>query len=150
MIDILEKIDKQDLIAYAPGLSILDLNPDSAFDLEAVADSMVRGGPVYYNTAGTPHKGTADLRPPKKYWAQVKAEFYLFLCTDDPKYDELRSKLKVSSDETGKVALATLAGYFGSVLGAESGVIIGLLSVCIFGSIKLGREAYCAVLRERN
>jgi ABC-type antimicrobial peptide transport system permease subunit len=82
--------------------------------------------------------------PPKEWWPRVKHEFHVFLCTDDAKYEDLREKLRESASVTSTTVLSAIAAAIGSTLGFEAGAIVGLVAVCIYAAIKIGKEAYCA------
>lgn len=83
-------------------------------------------------------------RPPKKYWEQVKKEVLLLICTDDPKYREIRKKLNAQSDKGTGVLVTTVSAAFGSALGVEAGIISGFCALALHSVLKIGIESYCA------
>ena len=80
-----------------------------------------------------------------KVWRAVKKEFNLFLCTNDPKYTELRDKLEKSRKATSSTIVSIIAAAITPILGFEIGALVGLVSVCLYGVIKVGKEAYCSL-----
>ena len=149
--DWIDKIEPLDLIAEAPQIQILDF--DDCYSIDDAAALMVQGAPQFFASLKTKekeelvkgyYKRSHEELPPKEWWPKVKNEFHIFLCTDDNKYTDLRKKLKESGSVTSTTVLSAVAAAIGSSLGFELGAIVGLVAVCIYGAIKIGKEAYCA------
>lgn len=149
--DWLEKIDPIELAAEAPQIQLLDF--DENYTIDDAAALMVQGAPQFFATLRKKEKEeiikgrytrSQENLPPKEWWPRVKHEFHVFLCTEDEKYDDLRKKLKESGSVTSTTILSAIAAAIGSVLSFEAGAIVGLVAVCLYGVIKIGKEAYCA------
>lgn len=149
--DWIDKIEPLDLITEAPQIQILDF--DDSYSIDDAAALMVQGAPQFFASLKTKekeelikgrYKRSYEELPPKEWWLKVKREFHVFLCTDDNKYADLRKKLKDSGNVTSTTVLSAIAAAISSSLGFELGSIVGLVAVCIYGAIKIGKEAYCA------
>lgn len=82
----------------------------------------------------------------RKYWASVKHEIELLICTKDKKYTELRKKLSVAVKHSEVSAVAMISATLASILGVAVGVISGLVAVVLFAIVKIGTNAYCAAV----
>ena len=148
----IEKVKPIELLIEAPMCQLLDT--DDKFTIDDVASLMVKDAPQFFamlkskeneRLAKELHKKTQENLPPKEWWPKVKYEFHVFLCTDDKKYENLRKKLADSGSATSTTILSAISAAIGSSLGFEAGAIIGLMAVCIYGLIKIGKEAYCDI-----
>lgn len=149
--DWLENIDFLSLMAEAPQTAMLDMG--DAFSVDDVAALMVEGAPIAFAALppkdkdklikGLHTRAKQDL-PPKEWWPRVKEEFHIFLCTDAPKYEELRKKIQESASATTTTFVGIISAAIGSKLGFEAGSLTGLVALCIYAAAKLGKEAYCA------
>lgn len=142
----LSNLDDDELKYMAPVLFIFDN------DAEAAAQYLYREGyPLPVAGAGEKEKyierSRRELaeRPPKKYWEQVKTEIRILLCTDDPKYDELRAKLNLAGAKSTEIVVGTISAAVASVLGLEAGIISAFVAVVLHSVLKLGISAYCAL-----
>ncbi|AMX03015.1 hypothetical protein [Microbulbifer thermotolerans] len=144
-------IDFLQLMAQAPQTALLDFG--DRFTLDDVAALMVEGAPKVF--AALPpkdkekllkgyHTRSREELPPKEWWPRVKEEFHIFLCTEDPKYENLRRKLNDSASATTTTFVGLISAAIGSNLGFEAGSIIGLVAACVYAAAKFGKEAYCA------
>lgn len=147
----LERIEPLDLVAKVPQVQLMNLN--SHYTVDDVAALMVQGAPRFFAALKNEEKEALlkgkDTRsrqelPPKECWPQVKNEFHIFLCTDNPKYDDLRKKLDSSASATSTTIIGAIAAAIGSHLGFEAGALVGLVAVCLYGVLKIGKEVYCS------
>lgn len=147
----IEKIEPMDLVVEAPQIQIMDF--DDKYTIDDAAALMVQGAPQFFASLkdrekeelikGYSKRAQAQL-PPKDWWPRVKEEFHIFLCTDEKRYEELREKLQDSANATSVTILSVISAAIGNSLGFEAGVIVGLVAVCLYAVIKIGKEAYCA------
>ncbi len=154
--DWLKQITPMDLIAEAPQIQLLHFG--DKFTIDDAAALMVQGAPQFFASLKPKekeelikghYKRSQENLPPKEWWPKVKYEFHVFLCTDDKKYKDLRKKLKESASVTSTTILSTIAAAIGNSLGFEAGAIVGLVAVCLYGVIKIGKEAYCAIAHNK-
>jgi len=148
----IEQLQPLDLVAAAPQVQLLDF--DEKYTIDDAAALMVQGAPKFFAALRDDKKEqlikgyakrSKDHLPPKEWWPKVKEEFHVFLCTDDKKYDDLRKKLKSSASATSTTILTSIAAAIGSTLGFEAGAIVGLVALCLYALLKMGKEAYCAI-----
>ena len=149
--DWISQLDPMDIIAVAPQIQLLDF--DDSYTTDDAAALLVKGAPQFFATLRSKEKEelikghyvrSQEKLPPKEWWPRVKHEFQLFLCTEDEKYEELRERLRESASVTSTTVLSAIAAAIGSTLGFEAGAIVGLVAVCLYAVIKIGKEAYCA------
>ena len=145
------QIEPADLLANNPQIQILDFGDE--FTIDDAAALMVQGASQIFNSLKKDQKErlvkgyytrSSQELPPKKWWPFVKQEFHIFFCTDDEKYNELRTKLKESGNATATTIVGIIAAAIGDILGFEAGALVGLIALCIYCAIKIGKEAYCA------
>ncbi len=150
--DWIRQIEPMDLIVEAPQIQLLDFS--DKFTIDDAAALMVQGAPQFFATLKPTEKEallkghfkrSQEKLPPKEWWPKVKYEFHVFLCTDDKKYRDLRKKLRESGNVTSTTILTMISAAIGSSLGFEAGFIVGLVAVCLYAVIKIGKEAYCAM-----
>jgi hypothetical protein len=91
-----------------------------------------------------------DHRPDKKYWDLVKEEMTIFLCTSDKKYKELWRRIDALEKKNTTAIVALVSAYLGETLGAPATVLAGFVAVCLYGAIKIGKEALCRYLHEQD
>ena len=148
----IEEVKPIELLIEAPMTQLMDT--DDKFTIDDVASLMVKGAPQFFamlkskeneRLAEEHRKRIQENLPSKEWWPKVKYEFHVFLCTDDKKYENLRKKLADSGGTTSATILSTISAAIGSSLGFEAGAITGLVAVCIYGLIKIGKEAYCDI-----
>jgi hypothetical protein len=148
----IKQIKPMDLITEAPQIQILDFSEN--YSIDDAAALMVQGAPQFFASIKTKEKEqllkgkyrrSHEKLPPKEWWPKVKYEFHVFLCTDDKRYEDLRKKLNESVSATSTTILSAISAAIGCSLGFEAGAIVGLVAVCLYAVIKIGKEAYCAI-----
>ena len=91
-------------------------------------------------------KEQKDLTFASRSWVALKKEFYSLLCTDDPTYTDVRSKLTSSGTGVTILTVAIVAQALGDKLGLVCGPIVTLVAVLIYGALRLGQQSICATL----
>lgn len=84
---------------------------------------------------------------PPEYWAQLKEEFRLLICTTDPKYRKLRQQLNSAHKKSQTAITSTIAAAMASQFGVIAGVLVPFCALCLIALIRLGKEAFCAAGR---
>src|SRR5215203_4401493 len=77
-------------------------------------------------------------------WDRLKVEFYVFICTQEEKYSELRKKFRDHANEAGVVVVGLVAASLAPYVGVAAGVIVPLCALCLLALAVMGREACCA------
>lgn len=147
----LETLDVNELVAKAPPLAIIEMG--GTLSIEDAVSYLYQGGPLPpQGSLDGGKRGTfgfiTDKRPPKKYWECVKKEIYLLICTNDQKYDALRSRLEKYVDNSKTPLIAVIAGAIGDQLGISAVLIAGFCAVALYAVVKVGKETYCSSCRE--
>ena len=83
------------------------------------------------------------LKRPRNFWQELKKEFYLLLCTKDPKYKKLRSQLDKKSHATTTTIIAMISAAIAAQLGVAIGIITPLVALLLFAILKLGMNSWC-------
>ncbi|MGE0822346.1 MAG: hypothetical protein AB7P18_09525 [Candidatus Binatia bacterium] len=143
--ELFQLLDKDELTFQATALMAWEMN--AVNNIDDVAAFMYKSGPL-------PPQASAkrsdleellkrDNRPPKTYWDSVKVEFHSFLCSEDERYKELWTRLGKLANKGTPVLVTTISAYMGNKLGTEAGIISGFCAVCLYGVLKIGKEALC-------
>lgn len=142
---LLVALNKDQLVYEASPLVAWELG--AAETIDDVAEYMYKGGrhPPQASVKPPPVLGP-DRRPPKSYWGYVKSEFHVFLCSPDQRYSELWNRLGKIENQGTTAIVGVISAYMGSRLGIEAGVISGFVAVCLYGALKIGKEAFCKYL----
>nr|WP_136252535.1 hypothetical protein [Ningiella ruwaisensis] len=153
----IEYLKAEDVMLHATPVQILDWSDE--YTIDDAAHLMLNDSPRYFAALkdedklklikGTIYTRSADNRPPKSYWTSVKSEFHLFFCTDDKRYDKLRKQLDEAVTPTSTAIISIISAFIGDMVGVEAGVIVGLIAVCLYGVLKVGKEAYCAIAHNK-
>jgi len=128
---------------FVEAAPLFSISIKSVRDMESVADLMLKGGPVIMASAGGSEPAGDDPRPPRSYWDALKKEFRVLVCTDEPRYADLRAKIMSSSTQSNTVVLAVIVAAMADHLGVTAGAITGLAAVLLSSLIQLGRGAFC-------
>ena len=149
---LIEVLDKNDLTTEASALVAWEIG--AAKSVDEVAQFMCRGGPWPPQAAlKAPRRirlSEDDHRPERKYWEYVKTEMAIFLCEDDKRYRELWRRLGSLEKKSTTALVAVIAAYFGEKAGVQAVLLTGFVAVCLYGATKLGKEAFCRYLKDRD
>ena len=137
---LLAAITLADLTLEATPLVIWEMGAASTDD--DIARFMYRGGP-FPPQASLKLPPVEDHRPEKKYWDYVKSEMRVFLCTDDKKYRALWKQISELQKKSTTAIVSVIAAFLGASIGASTTLLAGFVAVCLFGVLKVGKEAYC-------
>ena len=85
-------------------------------------------------------------RARRTYWTSVRAEVHELVCTKSERYADLRKRLDSVGEKGDKAIVALVAAAIGSTLGVAAGAIGGLVAVALFAVVKIGVNAYCAMV----
>jgi len=153
----IECLDPQEVMLHATPVQILDWSDD--YSIDDAAHLLLQDSPRYFAELknedksklikGTTQTRSAEQRPPKSYWLSVKSEFYLFFCTKDKRYQKLRKQLNKAVKPTSTAIISIISAFIADIVGVEAGAIVGLVAVCLYGVLKIGQEAYCAVANNK-
>lgn len=148
-----QKIDEWELVAEAPGLSLIQLNSD--ISIEDILPGMVKGGPLPPRASTRRDEEERareylrnDPRPPKTHWQLVKNEINELVCGETEKYEELRKKIKSHVEVGEKGVVAIISAKVATVLGVETGAITGFCALCLFSAKNIGINAYCSSITQ--
>jgi hypothetical protein len=132
------KVD--DLKRLAPELMRFPIA--SAADVEKVASWLVFDGPMIY-PGGGPFPD--DERPPRSAWEGCKREFRILICSDDPRYSDLRTKLGALGAVTAPIYAQAIAEAFTDHIPSATDLVqlTGLVAVGIAALVSIGRLAFC-------
>ncbi len=82
------------------------------------------------------------IDPP--YWQRLKREFTIIVCTDDPKYEDIRQKLTSGGTDAKAVVVAVISAALGAELGFTAGAVAPFCILCLIALAGVGREALCS------
>ena len=138
--NLLTLITPADLVLEATPLVMWEMGAASTED--DVARFMYRGGSFPPQASLSPPPAE-DHRPEKKYWDYVKLEMRALLCTDDKKYRALWKQVSELQKKSTATIVSVIAAFLGASIGASATLLAGFVAICLFGVLKLGKEAYC-------
>lgn len=78
------------------------------------------------------------------YWAQLKAEIRILVCTREKKYEQLRKKLANSADKSQMTVVSLIAAAMATQFGVAAGVLVPFCALCLVVLVRIGKEAYCS------
>jgi len=78
------------------------------------------------------------------YWQQLKWEFRLFVCTDEPRYADIREKSRNANAVFDTILLGGIIGALAKTLGIEATILAPFVKLLIVSVAKIGVGAYCA------
>ena len=103
----------------------------------------------FYNTIGRELTGEVELDKmllnagpvinKASFWDKVKDEVFIFICTDDKKYQTERNLIGKNFKEVVTIMATALAATFS--LGA--GVVIGIITNILISIVKINQNAWC-------
>ncbi len=88
--------------------------------------------------------GDMDYFQWPEYWAKLKHEIMLLICTNDSKYRNLRRDLSASGRKSQTAVISVIAAAMASQFGATVGVLVPFCALCLIGVLRIGKEAFCA------
>lgn len=77
------------------------------------------------------------------FWSRLKEEFRDLVCTDSPKYAELRKEFAETRKVADATVLASITAAIAAVLGAAVAALVPLVALCLYAFAKLGSATYC-------
>ncbi len=90
------------------------------------------------------HRGDRLGARSPRYWIRLKTELRLAMCTDDPRYADLRRDFRRAVVLSHTSAVSLVAAALALQVGLAAGVITPFCALALAGAVKVGREAYCA------
>ena len=145
MTDWLSELDSMELQIMAPQLFVMEEPEDAALYLYREGLTSPIGGLIDEEVYKQRAKLELESRPPKKYWEYLKQEVHILICTDNPKYEDLRKKLIDVHGDGTKYIVGLVTGAIGVALGIEAGALTAMCAVILHAAVKIGKEAYCAM-----
>jgi hypothetical protein len=141
MIDI-SKLNEADLIEVCPYISILN---NQKINIDALGYGLsltFQGcGPVAKVKERENFMGFLTL--PRDYWAEVKKEIYLLVCTKDRKYSDIRNHFKKKSTTSTTAIVGMLSATVATQIGAAAGIVTPLVALLLYGLLKVGVNSWC-------
>ncbi len=147
-IGVLESLQREELNQLTEELRIWEAG--HAGTMEDIAFFLYRGGghPPGNMRLRSEQTETRDRRPRRVFWDLVKAEMYLFLCTDDKKYSALRSDVGRHGNKSAASLIAIISAQVGAEINAEAGMLAGFCTLVLYALGKIGKESLCSQLAE--
>jgi len=88
--------------------------------------------------------GMGGAGQPKKYSTLFMNELRILICTDDPKYKDLRAQFPKINKGTAGAAISSLSVAFASTLGVATIIIAPAIVLGLMTIAKVGVTAWCA------
>jgi hypothetical protein len=137
-----EQLSEESLLRELPptvAANIRDLAA-TGYEPEQIG-ALIAANPTHYLGTKGSGRATADL------WARTKIELRLLICTDDPKYQDVRAGLGKESKVTGAVVLALISSAVSAHLGVEAGTATPFVVLLLMALLRTTKEAWCAQLQ---
>ena len=112
----------------------------TGYDPEQIG-ALMAADPAQYLGAKSLGRVPADL------WMRLKVELRLLVCTDDPKYQDVRAGLGKESQVAGAVVLSLISSAVGAHLGVEAGMTTPFVVLLLMALGRTTKEAWCAQLQ---
>ncbi len=91
-------------------------------------------------------KRLEDVGKKYKYWDNLKREMQIFLCTDDKKFADIKSKLARASTKSETAIVSLVAAGVAGSLGVAAGALVPVCALLLLVVVKVGKEAFCQSL----
>lgn len=82
--------------------------------------------------------------PKEAYWARLKEEIHLLICTDDKRYAALRKKIAVGGGKSQTAIVGVIAAAIASNIGLLEGAVTPFVALMLIGVLEVGKNAFCA------
>jgi hypothetical protein len=78
------------------------------------------------------------------YWARVKRELHILICTNDTKYQSIRRLLGKEGKLTQTAMVSGISGAIGAQIGASAAIAVTFVAFGLLGLLQVGKEAWCS------
>ena len=78
------------------------------------------------------------------YWARVKRELHILICTNDTKYQSIRRLLGKESKLTQTAIVSSIGGAIGAYVGAAATIVGPFVTLGLLALLQVGKEAWCS------
>jgi hypothetical protein len=78
------------------------------------------------------------------YWARVKRELHILICTNDVKYQSIRRLLGKESRLTQTAIVSSIGGAIGASIGAAATIVGPFVTLGLLALLQVGKEAWCS------
>jgi hypothetical protein len=78
------------------------------------------------------------------YWARVKRELHILICTNDTKYQSIRRLLGKESRLTQTAIVSSIGGAIGAYIGAAATIVGPFVTLGLLALLQVGKEALCS------
>jgi len=88
-----------------------------------------------------------------KYWEELKAEFRLLICTNNPKYRKLRRELNSATGKSQTAIVSAIAAAMAGQFGVIAGILVPFCALILMTIIRIGTQTFCSTMnpnRKRN
>ncbi len=92
--------------------------------------------------------GLFTSEPESDFWREFKKEFRRFICTKDPKYRALWTKLERTAGKSEMVIVSTIAAAVAASSGLAPAALVPFCAVGLIAVLKVGKEAFCKSIGE--
>lgn len=78
------------------------------------------------------------------FWSRLKEELHTLVCTDDPKYSDVRQKLVKAGKQPQILLVTTITAAVAPFLGIAAGALVTLCAALLYALARMGVSAFCA------
>ena len=86
----------------------------------------------------------------KGVWPNIRREIYLLVCTDDPKYNDLREDLSREKTLTTAFIVSSISTWIGAAVGFTATSVTPFVVLCLIALLRVGKEAWCRSFRQNE
>jgi hypothetical protein len=76
-------------------------------------------------------------------WVMFKEEFHLLLCTNDPKYNDVRKGLGGAAGKSQTAIISMVSAAVAVNLGMIAATAVPLSALCLLAIARMGKNAFC-------
>jgi hypothetical protein len=69
---------------------------------------------------------------------------FLFICTNDPKYRDVKKKMKSAEQKSQTAIVSMIAAAVGASISMAAGALVPLCALVLLVTLKMGKNAFCA------
>jgi hypothetical protein len=130
-----------------PSLPFREADVSALLDADAHAVMRRLGPDASWDAVGAALAGSspASLAASPGLWRAVVEEFTDFVCTDSPRYADLRTQWDDLCSRSAAIAITALTAALAAQLGVASTIAGPLVVWLVLSAVRIGTRAFCDV-----
>ncbi len=143
MYKVLNSLDRNVLKTNAPELKMLQQNGLNHLEAaEAIWNNFASDDGV------NNFSGIDNNKVPKELWNSILIEWHSFLCTDDDKYEVIKSEIEKVKDNATVTIVALITGKIAEIVSIPIAILTPIISIFLLSFISSTKRLACKKLSD--